>query len=136
MATSYKQPSRINSVSIVLVLILALGGWVGLSAWPVIAAHANVKSELDEALPRAYRANLLPEPTSTQAIASLHDELIGKLPALGVTDPKCLVVITRDAKTVSIEARYTAALVLRGTRKSYPLSFTPRVETDAARVQW
>jgi hypothetical protein len=136
VATRYKQPSRINSVSIALVLVLGLGGWVGISAWPVIAANANLKTELDDALPRAYRANLLPEPTSTNAIAAIHDELIGKLPALGVTDPKCQVVITRDTKAISIEARYRAELVLRGTHKSYPLSFNPRVETDAARVQW
>jgi len=136
VATRYKQPRRINGVSIALVAVVALGAWLGLSAWPVIAANANLKNELDDALPRAYRANLLPEPIATRTIAAIHDELMGKLPGIGVADPKCEVVITRDEKTISIEARYHADLILRGLRKSYPLSFNPKVETNAARVQW
>jgi hypothetical protein len=136
VTTRYKQPSRINSVSIGLVVVLGLGAWVGISAWPLIAANANVKDELEGALPRAYRANLLPEPTATEAIQQIRDELAGKLAGLGVADQKREVVILRDQKKVAIEARYSATLVLRGLKKSYPMKFHPRVETDAGRVEW
>ena len=58
MATRYKQPNAINGVSIGLVVLVAATVWIGLSAWPVIALNSNVKNELNDALPRIYRANL------------------------------------------------------------------------------
>jgi hypothetical protein len=88
VATHYKQPRRINGVSITLLLIVCAVGWVGYSAWPIISVNANVKNELGEALPRVYKANLLPEPTSTDAITRVHDELMSKMKKLGVDDPK------------------------------------------------
>ena len=54
---------------------------------------------------------------------------------LGVTDPKVEVLIVRDKK-ISVQARYKATLTLKGLEKSYELSFEPKVETDAARVEW
>ncbi|HVR62067.1 MAG TPA: hypothetical protein VMU50_09220 [Polyangia bacterium] len=135
MATTYKQPRRINTVSITLVVVIGLGVWLGISAWPLIAVNANVKNEIGEALPRAYKANLLPEPTSTEGIARIHDELADAIKRLGVTDPKAEVTITRDKK-IGIQVRYRTALTLKGTEKTYELTFEPKVETDAARVEW
>ena len=136
VATLYKQPNRINSVSIGLCLLLGLAVWVGLGAWPLIAVNGNLKNELEDVLPRAYRANLLPEPTATQAIEQLRDALVAKLPELGITDPRCQVLITRGETRISVEARYRTALVLAGLTKHYPVAFNPKVETDAARVEW
>ena len=136
MATHYKQPRRINAVSISLLLIVCAGGWVGYSAWPIISVNANVKNELGEALPRVYKANLLPEPTSTDAITRVHDELMSKMKKLGVDDPKVEVIISRSKEKVSVEARYTAILTLQGIDKTRPLTMSPKVETDAARVDW
>lgn len=135
MATKYKQPRRLNSVSITLFLLIGVGVWIGISAWPIIAVNANVKNELGEALPRAYKANLMPEPTSTEGIARIHDELADTIKKLGVSDPQAEVIITRDKK-ISVEVRYKATMILKGTTKTYELAFNPKVETDAARVEW
>jgi hypothetical protein len=134
MATQYKQPGHINGVSIGLLLVLALCAWVGVGVWPIISVNSGVKNELASAIAETYRANLLPEPTSTQAIARIHDQIAGKLQELGVTDPNRQVLITRGEKLLSIEVRYTAWLVLKGLSKSYPFAFDPKVETDAARA--
>jgi hypothetical protein len=136
LATHYKQPRRINAVSISLLLMVAGVGWIGYSAWPIISVNANVKNELGEALPRVYKANLLPEPTSTELITRIHDDLMGKMKKLGVDDPKVEVIISRSKEKVSIETRYTAILALQGTEKTRPLTMSPKVETDAARVDW
>ncbi|HEX3698436.1 MAG TPA: hypothetical protein VH374_23890 [Polyangia bacterium] len=135
MATHYKQPRRLNAVSVTLFLFLGAAAWLGISAWPLIALSGNVKNELGEALPRAYKANLLPEPTSTEGIARIHDELVESLKKIGVTDPKLQVLVTR-AKNISVEARYKATLSLKGVDKTYDLDMNPKVETDAARVEW
>ena len=135
MATTYKQPRRINSVSVMFFAIIGAAAWLGVSAWPLIAVNANVKNELGEALPRAYKANLLPEPTSSESLVRLHDDLMESLKKMGVTDPKLEVTIAR-AKTISVQATYKATLTLKGLEKTYQLDMAPKVETDAARVEW
>jgi hypothetical protein len=135
VATKYKQPRRINAVSVSLLLVVGAGAWVAVSAWPIIALNANVKNELGETLPRAYKANLLPEPTSSESLSRIHDELAESIKKLGVTDPKADVVISRG-KTIAVQVRYKATLTLKGLEKSYELTMEPKVETDAARVEW
>jgi hypothetical protein len=135
VATNYKQPRRINAVSLTLLALVGLAVWVGFSAWPLMSVNANVKNELGEVLPRAYKANLLPEPTSSEALTRLHDELLETVKKLGVTDPKAEVVIKRE-KRISVEVVYQATLVLKGLEKSYQLAMNPKVDTDAARVEW
>ncbi len=136
MATRYKQPNAINGVSIALVVLVAATAWLGLSAWPVIALNSNVKNELNDALPRAYRANLRMEPGATAETARIHDELEAKIRALGVDDGKLAVEIARSEKRVAIDVRYRATVHLIGLTKTRVVALHPRVETDAARVEW
>ena len=136
MATRYKQPSAINGVSVGLLLLVGLTAWLGVSAWPIIAINSGVKNEIGEALPLVYRANLRPEPAATDGTTRLHEELETKIRALGVTDPALEIEISRSEKRVAIEARYHATATLIGTGKKHTFAMHPRVETDAARVEW
>jgi hypothetical protein len=136
VATHYKQPSSINGVSAGLFLLVALTAWVGWSAWPLIALNSGVKNELNDFLPKVYRANLRMEPAATAETDELHEDLIGRLKAIGVTDPNLIVDISRSEKKVAIVARYTVTMVLKWVGKKYPYTLHPRVETDAARVEW
>jgi hypothetical protein len=136
VAIRYKQPNAINGVSIGLIVLVGLTAWLGVSGWPVIALNSGVKNEIGDALPRVYRANLRPEPGATVEVTRIHDELETKIRALGVDDPKLVIDIARDAKQIAIEVRYHAAATLWGTKKSHAFLLRPRVETDAARVEW
>ncbi|HET6145906.1 MAG TPA: hypothetical protein VFH68_00115 [Polyangia bacterium] len=136
MATRYKQPSSFSGVSVALLLLVALTAWGVLSAWPVIALNSGVKNELEEVIPRIYRANLRPEPACSEEIARVQEELTARLRALGVTDPKLAVEIQHNEKRLSVEARYQATATLRGTQKSRRFDLHPRVESDATRVEW
>lgn len=136
VATRYKQPRAINGVSIGLVVLVAATAWLGVSAWPVIALNSNVKNELNDALPRLYRANLRDEPGASTETTRLHDDLEGKIRAMGVDDPKLAIDIGRSQKSVSIEVRYQATVHLIGLTKPRVVALHPRVETDAARVEW
>ena len=136
MATRYKQPSAFNGVTVVLLVLVALTAWVVVSAWPIIALNSGVKNELAEVIPRIYRANLRPEPASSDEIARVQEELTAHLRALGVTDTKLAVDIQRNEKRIAVEARYHAAATLLGTSKSRTFELHPRVESDATRVEW
>ena len=136
VAVRYKQPSSINGVSAVLVALVAVTAWVVLSAWPVIAVNSGVKNEIDDVLPRIYRANLRPEPGSSEEIESARADLTARLRLIGVADPKLTIEIHHDAKLLSVEVRYHATATLKGTQKSHTFDLRPRVETDATRVEW
>ena len=136
VATRYKQPRSLNGVSVALLLLVALTAWGVLSAWPVIALNSGVKSELEDVIPRIYRANLRPEPACSEEITRVQEELTGRLRTLGVTDPKLAVEIQHNEKRISVEARYKATATLKGLQKSHTFDLHPRVETDATRVEW
>ena len=135
MAT-YKQPRRLNFVSVTLVLVLAAAGYAGVSTWPVLSLNADVKNALADALPRIYRANLLPEPDSTVATEEVKQALITQLGALGVGQPEAALAIHRDTRTVLIEAHLATAIDLKLLGKKIPVTLNPRVETSAERVQY
>lgn len=133
---TYTQPRRINVVSVTLLLLLAAAVYVGLAAWPVITLNADVKTVLEDALPRLYRTNLLPEPESSLGGEQVRQAVIEKLGALGIPDPETALTITRDARTVAIAVKTTTAIDLKLVRKKIPVTLSPRVETSAERVSF
>lgn len=132
----YRQPRRLNAVSISVVLVLAVLGYTTFVAWPVIALNADVRSAMDDVLPKVYRANLLPEGESAVAADEARKLLLDKLTALGVANPDAALSITRDAQTVAISVRLETAVDLKLLGKKLPLTLNPRVETSAARVAY
>ena len=135
-ARGYRQPRRLNVVSISLAVFLAIVGYAAYAAWPVISLNADVRSALDDILPKIYRANLLPEGESAAAADEARHLLVEKLTALGVTNPDAALTITRDAKVVAISAKVDTAVDLKVIGKKIPVTLTPRVETSAARVSY
>jgi hypothetical protein len=133
---TYRQPRRINAVSVTLLVLLVAAGYVGFCAWPVIALNADVKSALEDALPHLYRANLLPEPESTTGAEEVRQSLIERLTALGIPAPDASLAIARDARTVAITVRVTTEIDLKLIRKKIPLALNPRVATSAERVTY
>ena len=133
---TFKQPRRINAVSVTLLLLLAGAGYVAFSAWPVVALNADVKNVLEDALPRLYRANLLPEPESTIGSEEVRQLLIEQLQALAVADPETALTIARDARRVAIAVKVETVIDLKAIQKKFPVTLNPRVETSAARVSY
>lgn len=135
-ATRYKKPSRINAVSISLLLVLAALGYVAHSIWPVLSLRAKVKGELQDALPQLYRWNLRPEAQARPEIIRLRQVLTARLATIGVKDKKLELVIKRDKQLVSIEARFSADATFPVLEKTMRFDLAPKVQTDAARVEW
>lgn len=135
-ARSYRQPRRLNFVSITLLLFLAVAGYVGFAAWPVLSLNANVRSAMDDALPKLYRANLLPDTEGATVADEARRMLVEKLAALGVADADGVVTMSRDQKTVAIAVRLDTAIDLKLVGKKIPVTLNPRVETSAARVTY
>jgi len=135
-ARRYQQPRRLNVVSVSLLVLLLIAGYVGYSAWPVILLNADVRSAIEDVLPQLYRANLLPEPESTVATDEARRVLVGKLTSLGVANADAVLTMTRDQKLVAIAVKLDTAIDLKVVGKKFPLTLNPRVETSAARVSY
>ena len=135
-ARGYRQPRRLNVVSVSLVVLLAIVGYVAFAAWPVISLNADVRSAMDDVLPKLYRANLLPEGESAVAAEEAHRLLVERLTTLGVANPEAALTITRDSKIVAISVKLDAAIDLKLIHKKIPVTLTPRVETNADRVKY
>ncbi len=133
---SYTQPRRVNAVSITLLLLLLFAGYLAFSAWPVVSLYTDVKSALEDAVPRLYRANLLPDSESEIGTGEVRQTLIEKLTTLGVPDPGTAMTITRDERVVAIAVKLDTAIDLKLIGKKIPVALNPRVETSAARVTY
>lgn len=132
----YTQPRRVNAVSITLLLLSLAACYLAFAAWPVISLHADVKSALEDALPRLYRANLLPDSESEIGAEEVRQTLIEKLTALDIPDPGTAMTITRDARVVAIRVKLDTAIDLKVIGKKIRVTLNPRVETSAARVSY
>jgi hypothetical protein len=132
----YKQPARLNAVSLVIVAIMALLGYGMYAIWPAFSLRSNVESELADTLPNLWRLNHFVDSSVRVQLPELRRNLITNLRKLGVKDKKLEVIFERNKKKVAIEARFATDFTIPGTTKSVTLRFKPRVETDAARVEW
>lgn len=132
----YRQPRSLNVVSLALVLLLVIAGYGAYAAWPVISLNADVRSAIDDTLPKLYRANLLPDSEAAIAADEARRLLLEKLTTLGVANADSALTMTRNAKTVAISVRLETAVDLKVLGKKIPLTLNPRAETSAARVSY
>jgi hypothetical protein len=132
---AYKKPRRINLVSIALSLFAVVVAYVGYCLWPVWSLNLAAKDQLASSLPMLYRANL--RPGTKAEIDKIKKELIVNLRNLGVTDKKLEVIATNNKKLVSLEARFRVLVEFEYfNHKKHEFLLTPKVETDAERIEW
>lgn len=135
MAT-YKQPRAINAVSLTLFAIVGLAGYAAFAGWPILTLNADIKSAMEDALPRLYRANLLPEPESTTAADQIRQSLTEQLTQLGIEQADAMLHVVRDSTSVAIDVNVVRSLDLKWLHLKFPVRLHPHVETSAARVSY
>jgi hypothetical protein len=135
-STTYKRPSRFNSVTLTLLVLMVASVYVIYSGWSVITLRLRVKGELEEVMNDYWRANLRGEGVARQETARLRKELIRRLTAAGVKDKKLDIVFEGGKQRIAIEARFTAPVYFPGLNKTYVFNLAPRAETNAERVDW
>ena len=136
MVTKYKKPRSINTVSLALLALLGLAIYLIVATWPVYSLSSRAKGVLLDALPILYRANLRPEAIASAMIKDLKKSIPKDLHQQGVRDPNLEVVFSRSKAEVSIEARFVVRAVFPVIDKTFDFHLSPRVATDAARVEW
>lgn len=132
----YKKPGSLNVVSLALLAFLLAAGYTAAMFWPALQVHGRAKGALQDTLVQLYQLNLKPEPHATREAIALRKQTFDLLRQTGLKDPELQVKFSRNKQLVSIEASYRLWVELRGLNKRISLSFNPKVQTDAARVEW
>jgi hypothetical protein len=134
--TVYKKPKRLNIVSFTLAFLALIAAYLVYCTYPVFTLRLRAKSELEDAIPAFWRANLRPEGFARTEIARIRKELLAKLVIAGVKDKKLEVVFERGKKRVAVEAHFSTSAYFPVIDKTHIFELAPRAETDAARVDW
>jgi hypothetical protein len=136
MATRYKKPRSINTVSVGLLVLLGIAVYVAIYTWPVYTLSSRAKGVLLDAIPMLYRANLRPTDVALAMINDLKKSVPKALRKEGVRDPNLELVFARSKEEVSIEAHFVATAFFPGINKTVEFHLSPRAVTDAARIEW
>ena len=136
MAT-YGQPRRLNSVTIVMLLLaLAAGYWV----WRFFPAYFDgwsVDHLLKEAASETYRINRLNEPERTKRLTELVDKTRADIAKQGnVTDPDLKVDLDIEGNNVAVSADYSVVVTHPMINKTTTLHFHKTETADIKRVNW
>lgn len=133
--TSYKQPKRLNIVTLLLLAIVATAVYVGYAMWPVVNLRMRVQSELEDVLPQLYRANLRQESVAKKQEQDLRKELATRLPKAGVKG-KYEIRFFRNKNVVAMEVHFSTTTTFPILDKKRVFQLVARAQTDAARVEW
>jgi hypothetical protein len=132
----YKQPRRLNVVSIVFLGFMGLFAYGVYAVWPAFSLRSNVESELADALPNLWRLNQNPESAIRWELEKLKRSVVERVRQVGVKDKQLEVVFVHNKKKVAMEARFRTSFTFPGFDRTWVVHFRPHVETDAARVEW
>jgi hypothetical protein len=107
----YAQPRRLNSVTVVLLLLAAAGGYWMWRFFPVYFDAWTVDHVLKELATAMYRANRLNEPERSKTMRELLDkgrsDIIAKA---NVTDPELRLDLEVQESTAEVTAQYTVVV--------------------------
>lgn len=120
----YKQPSRINPVSLLLLLAAGAVAYAGVKFAPPFWRDREIKGKIEEAVNRMWRDRNVPG-----VEGMLHDQVTAQIRELGIDDPGLLVSVEKTAERMRISASYTVVISHPG-RKITTLRFEPSFETD------
>jgi len=134
---SYGQPRRLNSVTVVMLLLaLAAGYWV----WRFFPAYFDgftVDHLLKEAASKTYRTSRLQEPARTKQLTELVDKTKADIrKQANVTDPDLSVSLDIEGEKAVVSADYNVTITHILTDRTTTLHFHKSESADIKRVDW
>jgi hypothetical protein len=132
----YKKPRTINWVTFALLLGVALVVYVSVCLWPVYTASARAKGILWDHVPALYRANLRDDDVAHAMIEDIKTGIENDLRKAGINDKAARIIVHRDPKEIAIEVRFKATVHFPVPERTFEIELSPRVTSDATRVDW
>jgi hypothetical protein len=134
---AYQKPSRLNSVTITLLLILLAGGYWMWRFFPAYLDAWTVDHVLKETATALYRANRLSEPLRTNELNKLVTEARAEIvKKAGVTDPELSVGLEIDGENATVTATYKVIVTHLVTKKTTTLNMKRSEKANVKAVKW
>lgn len=123
----YKQPSKINGVSIVLLLALLAAVYAGIKFGPPYFRKYQVKEILDEVASKCRAKN---RQVSAEQLDQFERDAEKKILATGVEDGAVRVRVTVTDRDVSVQATYREVIRHWLVSRTTTLNFAPLIERE------
>lgn len=129
----YKQPRRLNWVTLLLLAVGAAGVYGVARFGPALRMRWRASEIVGQAVYRLYRYSYHTGALRGEEERALREEVVGRLHAIGVTDPEMAVSFAQSDKQLTVSVEYTVEV--RHFWSSLPtrLRFHPTASTTTER---
>ncbi len=132
----YKKPSALNWVSFALLVAAGFAAYLVIYLWPVYTASARAKGILYDHIPALYKANLRGDDIARAMIEDIKTGIATELRKAGINDKAAKISIYRSPKEIGLEVRFKAHAHFPVPDRTFDIELSPKVVSDAARVDW
>jgi hypothetical protein len=132
----YQKPRSINLVTFMLLGAAGLVVYLLLYLWPVYSASSRAKGILYDHVPALYKANLRGPDVSQAMMADIKTSIAKELEKAGINDKAAKIFLYRNPKEIGLEVRFKAKAHFPFPDKTYEFELSPKVVSDATRIDW
>jgi hypothetical protein len=132
----YKKPRTLNWVSFALVILAGLGVYLAIYLWPVYTASSRAKGILYDHVPALYKANLRGSDVASSMIEDIKASIAAELAKAGINDKAAKIFIYRNPQEIGLEVRFKAKAHFPFPDRTYEFQLSPKVVSDATRIDW
>jgi hypothetical protein len=132
----YKKPGTINWVTFALLLGAGLAGYLLVYLWPVYRASSRVKGILWDHVPALYKANLRGDEVASVMIDDIKTSIAAELQKAGINDKNAKILLYRNPKEIALEVRFKSAAHFPVPDRTFEFDLSPKVVSDATRIDW
>ncbi len=132
----YKKPSAFNLVTVCLLLGTGLVVYVLVCLWPVYSASSRAKGILHDHVPALYQANLRAPETGGGMLDDIKASIASELQKAGINDKAAKIFLYRGPKEIALEVRFKTVAHFPFPERTYEIEVSPKVVSDATRVDW
>jgi hypothetical protein len=132
----YRKPRAINWVTFMLLGVAGLLAYLVVFLWPVYAMHSHVRGILLDHVPAFHRANLLPDSVCRGMMEDIRTSIAKQMKQAGLNDKAVKIYLRRGKKEIELEAQFKTHVRFPWPEKTFEFELSPKVVTDASRVDW
>jgi hypothetical protein len=132
----YKKPRSFNLVSLLLLLVAACVLYLLIYLWPVYSASSRARGILLDHVPNLYKANLIAPDSGATMIERIKESIAAELDKAGINSKAAKIYITHDPKEITLQVKFKAKAHFPFPDRTFEFELSPRVVSDATRVDW
>jgi hypothetical protein len=132
----YRKPRTFNWVTFMLFGMAGLFVYILVCLWPVYSTRSRVNGILLDHVPALYKANLRGDDVARIMIEEIKVSIAAELDKAGINSKGVKIFLRRNPKEIELEAHFKAKAHFPYPDKTFEFAMSPKVVSDATRVDW